>query len=183
MQAGNEIKLLKTGIAWPSDKRVKFRNPEGNLNVSLEDFAKPIFWQKGLAELDPENPENNGFQNEDLIVWMRTAALPSFRKLYRRLDQTNTNYANGLKAGNYTLNITYRKCGWLSRYLDHYILVSTIAEYPVVSFDGTKRMILSTTSVLGGKNPFLGIAYIVVGAICITLGLALLFIHMRCNRR
>ncbi|XP_017056342.1 cell cycle control protein 50A isoform X1 [Drosophila ficusphila] len=162
LQGESEIKLLKTGIAWPSDKRVKFRNPEGNLNVSLEAFSKPLFWQKSLAELDPENPENNGFQNEDLIVWMRTAALPSFRKLYRRLDQTNTNYANGLKAGNYTLDIKY--------------------QYPVVSFDGTKRMILSTTSVLGGKNPFLGIAYIVVGAICITLGLALLFIHMRCSR-
>ncbi|XP_017030018.1 cell cycle control protein 50A isoform X1 [Drosophila kikkawai] len=160
--AGSDIKLLKTGIAWPSDKRVKFRNPEGNLNVSLQDFAKPLFWQKGLADLDPENPENNGFQNEDLIVWMRTAALPSFRKLYRRLDQTEATYAKGLKAGDYTLNVKY--------------------QYPVVSFDGTKRMILSTTSVLGGKNPFLGIAYIVVGAICITLGLALLFIHVRCSR-
>ncbi|XP_034118441.1 cell cycle control protein 50A isoform X1 [Drosophila albomicans] len=156
------IKLFNTGIAWPSDKRVKFRNPEGNLNKSLEGFAKPLFWQTGLADLDPLNPDNNGFQNEDLIVWMRTAALPSFRKLYRRLNQTVPEYAKGLKAGNYTLHITY--------------------NYPVVSFDGTKRMILSTTSVLGGKNPFLGIAYIVVGAICVTLGLALLFIHMRCSR-
>lgn len=161
-QNGMNISFFNTGIAWPSDKRVKFRNPEGKLNVSLEAFAKPLFWQKSLDELDPSNPENNGFQNEDLIVWMRTAALPSFRKLYRRLDQTKTPFAHGLKAGNYTLEIDY--------------------NYPVISFDGTKRMILSTTSVLGGKNPFLGIAYIVVGAICVTLGLALLFIHMRCSR-
>ncbi|XP_026846289.1 cell cycle control protein 50A isoform X1 [Drosophila persimilis] len=161
-QGGVDIKLLNTGIAWPSDKRVKFRNPEGNLTLALKGFAKPILWQHELYDLDKENPENNGFQNEDLIVWMRTAALPSFRKLYRRLDQTNNNYAKGLKAGEYTLNVEYR--------------------YPVVSFDGTKRMIISTTSVLGGKNPFLGIAYIVVGAICITLGLGLLLIHMRCSR-
>ncbi|KAH8388111.1 hypothetical protein KR093_011807 [Drosophila rubida] len=159
---GEEFQLLNTGIAWPSDKRIKFRNPDGNLSKALNGYSQPPFWQKKLDELDPTNEDNNGFQNEDLIVWMRTAALPSFRKLYRRLNQTNTPYAKGLKAGTYKLHIDY--------------------NYPVVSFDGTKRMILSTTSVLGGKNPFLGIAYIVVGAICVTLGLALLFIHMRCSR-
>ncbi|ALC49660.1 CG9947 [Drosophila busckii] len=161
-QGSSNITLLNTGIAWPSDKRVKFRNPEGNLEAALVGFEKPIFWQKPLYKLDETNESNNGFQNEDLIVWMRTAALPSFRKLYRRLDQSNNTYSKGLKAGEYTLHVEY--------------------NYPVVSFDGTKRMILSTTSVLGGKNPFLGIAYIVVGAICVTLGLALLFIHMRCSR-
>jgi hypothetical protein len=28
-----------------------------------------------------------GYTNQDFIVWMRTAALPTFRKLYRKLDQ------------------------------------------------------------------------------------------------
>lgn len=98
---------MKTGIAWPSDKRVKFRNPEGSLEDALKGFSKPLFWQKELYDLDTENPENNGFQNEDLIVWMRTAALPSFRKLYRRLNQTDEKYSKGLKAGEYTLTINY----------------------------------------------------------------------------
>lgn len=147
-----------------------------------------MFWQKALDELDPSNPDNNGFQNEDLIVWMRTAALPSFRKLYRRLDQTNNNYTKGLKAGEYTLHVEYSECIFNYSFVFNWnayfsLSLSLSAGYPVVSFDGTKRMILSTTSVLGGKNPFLGIAYIVVGAICVTLGLALLFIHMRCSRR
>jgi len=58
-------------------------------------------------ELDLENPANNGFENEDLIVWMRTAALPDFRKLYRRVDHTVNGFKIGLPKGNYTLNVDY----------------------------------------------------------------------------
>jgi len=59
-----------------------------------------------IWELDIENPSNNGFENEDLIVWMRTAALPDFRKLYRRIDHSDT-FENGLPKGIYTLLIEY----------------------------------------------------------------------------
>lgn len=37
-------------------------------------------------------------------------------------------------------------------------------------YDGTKSLLLSTHTVMGGRNPFLGIAYIVVGGLCILLG-------------
>ena len=55
--------------------------------------------------------------------------------------------------------------------------------YPVTSFEGEKKMILSTTSWLGGKNPFLGIAYIVVGSVCIVLGVVFLIIHLKVGKR
>ena len=75
----------------------------------MKNFSPPRAWRRNLTELDTENPDNNGLQNEDLIVWMRTAALPTFRKLYRRVDQTKPYFENGLFKGNYTLNIEYSK--------------------------------------------------------------------------
>lgn len=57
------------------------------------------------------------------------------------------------------------------------------SAFPVSTFDGKKKMILSTTSILGGKNPFLGIAYIVVGSVCIVFGVSLLIIHVKCSKR
>ncbi|KPP79885.1 transmembrane protein 30A-like [Scleropages formosus] len=131
-----QIPLVKKGIAWWTDKHVKFRNPGGNnfnLTVVFQGTTKPVNWRKYVYELDTD-PENNGFVNEDFIVWMRTAALPTF-------------------------------------------------HYPVRSFEGRKRMILSTISWMGGKNPFLGIAYITVGSVCFFLGVVLLIIHHKYGNR
>ncbi|XP_012527366.1 cell cycle control protein 50A [Monomorium pharaonis] len=159
-----DVPLLKTGIAWSSDKETKFKNPKGssNLKEAFKNFTKPKNWTKHIYELDPYDEDNNGFKNEDLIVWMRTAALPTFRKLYRRINHTEKGYEDGLLAGNYTLQINY--------------------SYSVSSFNGTKKMILSTTSVLGGKNVFLGIAYIVVGSLCLALGIVLFIIHKKYSK-
>ena len=70
---------------------------------------RPKDWIKNLWELDPENEDNNGLLNEDLIVWMRTAAFPNFRKLYRKINHTAEEFKMGLPAGNYTFHIYYSK--------------------------------------------------------------------------
>jgi len=118
------IPLRKQGIAWSSDVNSKFHNPPASA--------------PGIRVI----PD---FEDEDFIVWMRTAGLPNFKKLYRIIDIN-------LNPGNYEVDIKN--------------------NYPVEAFGGRKYVVLSTTSWIGGKNPFLGWAYISVGIVCFIQGVA-----------
>lgn len=158
------IILSKQGIAWASDKRIRFQNPPltngTNLAAAFEGTVPPRNWRRPVYELDKTHMENNGFHNEDLIVWMRTAALPTFRKIWGIIQTSSIqNGLDYLPSGNYTLTINY--------------------NYPVTVFNGRKRFIMSNTSWLGGKNNFLGIAYIVVGCICFLISAFFLYIHKK----
>lgn len=104
------VPLLRTGIAWATDKGAKFRNPKGkNLKDAFRGYEKPFNWQKNVWELD-EKDENNGYMNEAFIVWMRTAALPTFRKLYARIKHSSDpDYHKYLPRGQYKVTITYSK--------------------------------------------------------------------------
>lgn len=66
--------------------------------TAFKDTVKPLYWTRSVWELDPDDPDNNGYRNEDLIVWMRSAAFPTFRKLYRKIDHSQEGFINGLPA-------------------------------------------------------------------------------------
>lgn len=127
---GNAISIDDANIAWESDVKYKFKN------LNRNDW-RSVQWH------DVEDPH--------FIVWMRTAGLPNFRKLYGEISED-------LKKGDYTLKITN--------------------TYDVSSFAGSKYFVLSTTNLLGGTNYFLAVCYIIVGALCIMFGIIFFIAYM-----
>mmetsp|Transcript_61908 Transcript_61908/g.170451 ORF Transcript_61908/g.170451 Transcript_61908/m.170451 type:complete len:408 (+) Transcript_61908:304-1527(+) len=107
-------------------------------------------YQQYLYETFPEVVSPlEGATNEHFIVWMRTAALPTFRKLYGVID-------SDLKKGSS-------------------ITIQVEANFDVTGFEGTKSLVLSTVTWFGGKNSFFGVAFLLVGSICLVVGIALEF--------
>lgn len=67
------------------------------------------------------------------------------------------------------------KCGaFLSHNLNLFY-----SDYPVLSFDGTKKVVFSNVSWMGGKNEFLGIAYLVIGSLCIVMSVVMLIVYAK----
>lgn len=106
----------RRGIAWPTDLKRRYKNPKefSDENHTIwKHFTKPRDWSRTIWDLDPTDPENNGVQNEDFVVWMRTAAFSNFQKLYRIIRPSAQKDILGdddtLPAGKYLLEINYSK--------------------------------------------------------------------------
>ena len=101
-----EVKMTIKNIAWKSDRETKFQNPDNMKDFEV--FAKPPNWPVPVYELDTKEPSNNGFENQDFIVWMRTAAFPKFRKLFRKVNHNlGDDFEDGLPKGKYLLHVNY----------------------------------------------------------------------------
>ncbi|KAJ3412444.1 H(+)-transporting V0 sector ATPase subunit d [Chytridiales sp. JEL 0842] len=153
-----QIVFSPNGIAWPSDA-AKFKKSALSTTPDLNTVVfPPPQWVK--ASPIPGQDYSNGYnatnfpdvsQLERFQVWMRPAGLPNFRKIWGRRDES-------VPAGRYRITITQ--------------------NFNVASYGGTKSIVISTVSILGGKNPFLGIAYMTVGSLCWLLGILFLVRHM-----
>ena len=111
---------------------------------TFDQVVPPPNWRKMYPEYNSTLLPPNLQEWEAFQVWMRTAGLPDFSKLAKRNDTGTMDH------GRYQIDI------W--------------DEFDVTVFGGTKSILISTRTVMGGKNPFLGIAYLVVGGVCIVLG-------------
>ncbi|KAM0801152.1 CDC50 family protein-like protein [Usnea florida] len=124
----------------------------GPTKYNVSDITPPPNWylryQNGYTSDNLPNLAND----EAFQVWMRTAGLPNFSKLAKRNDNET------MQCSTYQVDIQN--------------------NFPVDIYGGTKSMVISTRTVMGGKNPFLGIAYVAVGGICIVLGTLFTVTHL-----
>lgn len=91
-------------------------------------------------------------EQENLIVWMKTAALPTFRKLYGRIN-------TDLEA-NETITIVIQN------------------NYNTYEFGGEKKVALSTANWIGGKNDFFGISFLAIGGVCFFVAISFILLYV-----
>lgn len=142
-------RCTKKGISWRADVEVRFRN----LTISEQ------WWSLYFPYQTDNDYLNNGWylfepghslqdpSDLDLQVWMKSAVLPDFRKMYRIID-------TDLDVGTYAMQIE--------------------EFYDAVSFRGKKGFVLRTSSWIGDRNIAIGVVFLVIGGLAFVLGVAFL---------
>ncbi|KAL7555788.1 hypothetical protein ACA910_007198 [Epithemia clementina (nom. ined.)] len=172
------LTMLETGIAWQSDLEYVFAQPDGfrsevcpsSVGCTPECCAGDNWTcRNDEPYVDPQTgicyryfyPNDNhtqylyetypdiispleGVTNEHFVVWMRVALQPTFRKLYGWIDQPIA------KGSVLKFNIT--------------------SNYVVTRFRGSKALVVSTNTIFGGRNMYLGPSFTWVGVFCLGVG-------------
>ncbi|KAJ7929340.1 cell cycle control protein [Mycena leptocephala] len=135
------------GIAWPGERKKYSSDPVASGGYkSYDDIVPPPNWQLRYPSYNATNPPPNLQEDERFQNWMRTAGLPTFTKLYGRNDDDK------MRAGTYQIIIGL--------------------NFPVQPYKGTKSVVISTVSWIGGKNSFLGWAYVGAASVFVLLAIA-----------
>ena len=160
-ESGKEIStynMSEKNIIWQSEYK-HYKTPTYNAS----EIVPPPYWQGAEGPFGyPSGKYEEGkvfdpSKNEHFQVWMRTAAFPHFRKLYMRNDN------DPMTVGRYSIEIE--------------------DNYPVNMFHGTKAIVLSTASWVGGRSIVMGASHIAVAALCFLLGFALTGMQLARPRR
>ena len=177
--------MVEEGIAWNSDLEYKFRQPQGfdseecdcgtcscaegatkegkpwscdannEPHVKSDGTCHKYYYPNEevtqyLHETYPMISPLDGVTDEHFVVWMRIASHPTFRKLYGYFE-------NGFKKGDV-------------------VKFEIQNNWIVKTFKGSKSLVITTTSALGGKTTQLGGCFIGVGGISL---LAALFFALK----
>lgn len=87
--------MTDRGITWPGESK-KYANTRYEIGQAVP----PPFWlQRYPNGYTAETPFPDLSQDEHFQVWMRTAGLPTFRKLYYRNDNSD------MAAGRYQIDV------------------------------------------------------------------------------
>ena len=125
----------------------------GSSPISFSDTN--LAWPNEKGKKFKRGPDSGNTQwvdpeDEHFMVWMRPAGLPTFRKLWARVY-------NGLKKGKYVVRV---------RNL-----------YDVKGFEGSKKIVFSTSAFYGGKNEFFAGVYLAFGILYMIIALFFIYKH------
>lgn len=132
-------------------------------NIALSSDRKNLFaplnprYKQGIRILQNNIHFPNEQTNEHFIVWMRTAAMPKFLKVYSKCVDCV------ISPGNYTLEIAM--------------------QYPESQYKAQRSIVLTTTGNLGSGSNFIWVSYIIVGGIALIFSAIFLMKMLVCPRQ
>ncbi|KAJ6500381.1 cell cycle control protein [Mycena sanguinolenta] len=143
-----EYVMSADNIAWPGESKKYASDPvAAGVYPSYDSIVPPPNWALRFPNnYTKDSPPPNFKTDERFQNWMRTAGLPTFTKLYGRNDNDK------MVAGKYQIIIGL--------------------NFPVQPYKGTKSIVISTVSWIGGKNSFLGWAYVGAASVFVLLAIA-----------